>query len=74
MRYAVIGMMLVLGGCGWAQLDRAKKDYDASRIAFKECVAARPLAQCEGQRQAMNADARAFAALKGNSVGVEFSQ
>lgn len=71
---AITGLLLALGGCGLMQVDRAKKDYDASRVAFKECLANRPPAQCEGARQAMNADARAYAAIKGNSVGVEFSQ
>ncbi len=74
MRYTAMLMILTLGGCGIMAIDKAKKEYDASRMAYKECLASKPPAQCEGQRQAMNADARAYAMLKGNAIGLEIGQ
>jgi len=75
MRYiTAIGLMLLTTGCGIMAIEKAKKEYDASRAAFKECLARRPPGQCEGHRQAMNADARAYASIKGNTVGIEFNQ
>lgn len=74
MRYVAIGLMLFLGGCGIMAINNAKKEYDASRLAYKACLADKPPAQCEGQRQAMNADARAYAMLKGNAIGLEIGQ
>lgn len=75
MRYAILGLAaLSLTGCGIAQIQRAKTDYDASRRAYKECLATRQPSQCESQRQAMNADARAYAAEKGSMIGIEIGQ
>lgn len=75
MRYiTAIGLMFLVSGCGIAAINRAKAEYDSSRQAFKQCVSTRPVAQCEGQRQAMNADARNYASMKGSTVGIEFNQ
>lgn len=75
MRHAIMGLIaLTLAGCGIAQIQRAKTDYDASRKAYKDCLSTRQPAQCESQRQAMNADARAYAAEKGSMIGIEIGQ
>lgn len=75
MRYAILGLVaLSITGCGIMQIKRAKDDYDASRKAYKECLAAKTPPQCESQRQAMNADARAYAAEKGSMIGIEIGQ
>lgn len=60
----LLGIALSLAGCGVMAIDKAKKEYDASRAAYKACLASHPIEQCRAQKAAMDADAKNWLSMK----------
>lgn len=56
----IIVVAAMLSGCGITRMNQAASDYQASVAAYKQCLAERPLDQCEAKRLAMEADERQY--------------
>jgi hypothetical protein len=60
-RILSVVLISVLAGCGVAAKVRARNDMEVSKAAYKECLR-REKAECEGLRQAYDADLQAYRA------------
>ena len=60
----VVPVIAALGGCGVAAKVNARHDMEASKVAYKACLAERgqDAAACDGLRQAYEADLSAYRA------------
>jgi hypothetical protein len=65
----VPALAVLLSGCGIAAKVNARQDMEASKVAFKACLAQHPqdATPCEGPRHAYEAD---LAAYRATSAGV----
>lgn len=61
----VVLIAVSVGGCGVAARIDSRTNYQASTVAYKQCLAANPASprNCEGLRLAMEADERQYNAL-----------
>jgi hypothetical protein len=66
---SVAFVLAALGGCGIAAKVNARNDVEASKSAYKACLALHPqdVAACEGPREAYEAD---WAAYRATSAGI----
>jgi hypothetical protein len=60
---------VLLSGCGIAAKVNARQDMEASKAAYKACLATRAPEACEGQRQAYEADLSAYRATPKIVIG-----
>ena len=65
-------LAVLLSGCGVAAKVNARHDMEASKVAYKACLAERgqDAAACDGLRQAYEADLLAYRAIPKYGSGV----